>query len=148
MAVAALAGNRIVQIKERRTKSDWALFLKDVASRCRKAEKITLIIDNLNTRAPGSFYETFPPAEAKALWDRFEFVYTPKRGSWLNIAEIEMNVLIRQCLGRRIDAVDEMQRATRAWEERRNNARACVDWQFTTDDARIKLKRLYPTVGT
>lgn len=147
MAVEALAGWRIVQIKERRTKSDWALFLKDVASRYRKAQKITLIMDNLNTHAPGSFYETFPPAEAKALWDRFEFVYTPKHGSWLNIAEIEMNVLIRQCLDRRIDTVDEMRTATQAWAERRNSAQACIDWQFTTDDARIKLKRLYPTIG-
>lgn len=141
MAVEALAGKRIVQIKERRTRSDWALFIKDVASHYRKAEKITLVMDNLNTHSPGSLYETFPPAEAKALWEQFEFVYTPKHGSWLNIAEIEMNVLIRQCLDRRIDTLEEMQGETQAWETWRNNAHACIDWQFTTDNARVKLNR-------
>jgi hypothetical protein len=147
MAVEALAGQRIVHIKERRTRSDWALFIRDVATRYSKAARITLIMDNLNTHSPGSLYESFPPAEAKALWERFEFVYTPKHGSWLNIAEIEMNVLIRQCLDRRIDTLEEMQRATQAWETWRNNAHASIDWQFTTDSARVKLKRLYPTVS-
>jgi hypothetical protein len=103
-------------------------------------------MDNLNTHGPGSLYETFSPVEAQALWDRFEFVYTPKHGSWLNIAEIEINVLIRQCLNRRIDTLDEMQAATHAWEKRRDNAESRINWQFTSDDARIKLKRLYPTL--
>ena len=146
MAAEPLAGKRIVQIKVRRTKTDWALFLNDVAHHYCRAEKITLVMDNLNTHGPGSLYETFPPVVAKALWDRFEFVYTPKHGSWLNIAEIEINVLIRQCLNRRIDTLDEMQTATHAWAKHRNNAQSCIDWQFTTDDARIKLKRLYPTL--
>ena len=146
MAVEPLAGKRIVQVKARRTKKDWALFLDDVAHRYCEAEKITLVMDNLNTHSPGSFYETFPPVLAKALWDRFEFVYTPKHGSWLNIAEIEINVLIRQCLGRRIDTLDEMQTVTHAWEKHRNNAKSHIDWQFTSGDARIKLKRLYPTL--
>jgi len=146
MAVEPLAGKRIVQIKVRRTKKDWALFLNDVAHRYYRAEKITLVMDNLNMHCPGSLYETFPPVLAKALWDRFEFVYTPKHGSWLNIAEIEINVLIRQCLNRRIDTLDEMQAATSAWEKLRNNAESRIDWHFTNDDARIKLKRLYPTL--
>ena len=146
MAVEPLAGKRIVQIKARRTKTDWALFLNDVALRYCRAEKITLVMDNLNTHVPGALYETFPPVVAKALWDRFEFVYTPKHGSWLNIAEIEINVLIRQCLNRRIDTLNEMQAATHAWENHRNNAKSYIDWQFTSDDARIKLKRLYPTL--
>ena len=146
MAVEPLAGKRIVQVKVRRTKKDWALFLNGVAHRYCEAEKITLVMDNLNTHSPGSFYETLPPVLAKALWDRFEFVYTPKHGSWLNIAEIEINVLIRQCLGRRIDTLDEMQAVTHAWEKHRNNAKSHIDWQFTSGDARIKLKRLYPTL--
>ena len=145
MAAEPLAGRRIVQIKERRTRTDWALFLKDVARRYCRAEKITLVMDNLNTHGPGSLYETFPPAVAKALWDRFEFVYTPKHGSWLNIAEIEINVLIRQCLNRRIDTLDEMRSTTQAWQTQRDNAPSRINWQFTTDDARIKLRRLYPT---
>lgn len=146
MAVEPLAGKRIVQVKVRRTKKDWALFLNDVAHRYWRAEKITLVMDNLNTHGPGSLYETFSPVVAKALWDRFEFVYTPKHGSWLNIAEIEINVLIRQCLDRRIDTLDEMRAATHAWEKRRDNTQSCIDWHFTSDDARIKLTRLYPTL--
>jgi len=148
MAVEPLAGKRIVQIKERRTKTDWALFLNDIARRYCQAEKITLVMDNLNTHCPGSLYETFPPVVAKTLWNRFEFIYTPKHGSWLNIAEIEINVLIRQCLDRRIDTLDEMRAATHAWQKRRDNAQSRIDWHFTSDDARIKLKRLYPTLKT
>jgi hypothetical protein len=144
LAVEPLAGKRLVEITERRAKRDWARFLEDLARRYPEAEKITLVMDNLNTHGPGSFYETFPPATAKALWDRFEFIYTPKHGSWLNIAEIEMNVLIRQCLDRRIDALETMRRETTAWNERRDNAPSCIDWQFTTTDARVRLKRLYP----
>ena len=148
MAVEPLHGKRIVQIKERRTKRDWALFLMDINRRYRRAEKITLVMDNLNTHAPGSLYETFSPVVAKALWDRFEFVYTPKHGSWLNVAEIELRVLIQQCLNRRIATLEEIRTATRAWEKQRDNARSRINWQFTTDDARIKLRRLYPTFQT
>jgi len=148
MAVEPLASKRSVQIKERRTKTDWALFLKDIAGCYDRAEKITLVMDNLNTHVPGSLYEAFPPAVAKALWDRFEFVYTPKHGSWLNVAEIELRVLIQQCLNRRIGTLKEMRTAACAWEKRRDNAPSRINWQFTTDDARIKLRRLYPTFQT
>jgi hypothetical protein len=103
-------------------------------------------MDNLNTHSPGSLYETFPPATAKALWDRFEFVHTPAHGSWLNIAEIELSVLVRQCLDRRIDTLQEIRTETGAWQTRRDHAESRIDWQFTDNDARIKLKRLYPTL--
>jgi hypothetical protein len=145
MAFEALTGKRHVEITERRTKKDWALFLEDLAEMYKGAIKITLVMDNLNTHGPGSLYETFPPEQAKALWDRFEFVYTPKHGSWLNIAEIELSSLHRQCLDRRIDNIEEVSREVTAWKISRNNQCAKVNWQFTTDDARIKLRRLYPT---
>ena len=106
MACAPLAGKRIVKITETKTKKDWAVFLKDISASYKDTKKITLVIDNLNTHTPGSFHEVFPPDQAKALWDRFEFVYTPKHGSWLNMAEIELNVLIGQCLNRRIDNIE------------------------------------------
>ena len=102
-------------------------------------------MDNLNTHRPGAFYEAFPPARAKALWDRFEFLFTPKHGSWLNVAEVELNVMIRQCLNRRIDRIDILRNEVAAWQAARDRLRAKVNWQFTTDDARVKLKRLYPT---
>jgi hypothetical protein len=137
----------MVTITERKTKPDWALFLEEIAGRYKDAEKITLVMDNLNTHEPGSFYETFAPKKAKALWDRFEFVYTPKHGSWLNMAEIELNVLTGQCLGRRIDDIEVVRKEVRAWQEKRNNKDAKVNWQFTTKDARTKLSRLYPTLN-
>lgn len=146
MACEPLAGERIVKITETKTKQDWAFFLKDIANNYQEAEKITLVMDNLNTHTPGSFYETFPPEQAKALWDRFEFVYTPKHGSWLNMAEIELNVLIGQCLNRRIDNIDVVRSESNAWQESRNNKGAKVNWQFKAENARTKLKRLYPTL--
>lgn len=100
-----------------------------------------------NRQAIGSLYETFPPETAKDLWDRFEFIHTPKHGSWLNIAESEMNVLIRQCLDRRIDTIEEMRSETEAWNRRRDNAPSHIDWQFTSVDVRVKLKRLCPTLN-
>jgi hypothetical protein len=147
MACEPLAGERMVKITERKTKKDWALFLEEIASYYREAEKITLVMDNYNTHTPGALYETFPPDQAKTLWDRFEFLYTPKHGSWLNIAEIELNVLIGQCLNRRIDDIDVVRSESSAWQEFRNNKDAKVNWQFTTKDARIKLDRLYPTLN-
>ena len=141
-----LTGTRIVDVTERKIKKDWALFIEKIASHYENAEKITLVMDNLNTHKPGSLYEEFPPEKAKALWDRFEFVYTPKHGSWLNMAEIELNVLIRQCLNRRIADIENMRTEVKAWERARNEMKASVNWQFTTEDARIKLKRLYPTL--
>ena len=137
----------MVRITERRTKSDWAYFIEEIAKKYDSAQKIKLIMDNLNTHTPGSIYEAFSPDKAKELWDRFEFVYTPKHGSWLNIAEIELNVLTSQCLNRRIDNIEILNKESLVWQKYRDNKGAKVNWQFTTDDARIKLKRLYPTIG-
>jgi len=148
MACEPLAGKRLVKITGRKTKIDWAYFLEDIATLYTGAEKITLVMDNLNTHTPGSLYETFPPAKAKSLWDRFEFVFTPKHGSWLNMAEIELNVLTGQCLNRRIDNIVEVREETMAWQEYRNNKNSTVKWQFTADDARVKLSRLYPSIDT
>lgn len=146
MANEPLAGKRLTRVTERKTKTDWALFIKEIAQRYEHAEKITLVMDNLNTHYAGSLYETFTPEEAKSIWDRFEFVYTPKHGSWLNMAEIELNVLIGQCLKRRIDKISDVQSEVSAWERHRNNLDAKVNWQFTMENARVKLKRLYPTL--
>lgn len=146
LACEPLAGKRMVKITERKTKQDWAIFLEEIAIQYKDAQKITLVMDNLNTHEPGSFYEAFLPEKAKALWDRFEFVYTPKHGSWLNMAEIELNVLTGQCLNRRIDDIEIVRREVQAWQNFRNNKNAKVKWQFTTKDARIKLSRLYPTL--
>jgi len=148
MATEPLAGKRLVRITDRKTKHDWAHFLEALADSYSEAQRIILVMDNLNTHGPGSFYETFVPEAAQALWNRFEFVYTPKHGSWLNMAEIELNILIKQCLGRRIPTIAEMQAEVSAWEHRRNNSRATIDWQFTAADARTKLRRLYPTLRT
>jgi len=145
IACEPLAGKRMVTITERKTKRDWAIFLEEIAEQYKEAEKITLVMDNLNTHEPGSLYESFPPVKAKALWDRFEFVYTPKHGSWLNMAEIELNVLTGQCLNRRIENIEEVRKEASAWQEHRNNKNAKVNWHFTTENARIKLLRLYPT---
>ena len=145
IACEPLAGKRMVTVTERKTKQDWSCFIEKIAEQYESAEKITLVMDNLNTHSPGALYETFPPEKAKALWNRFEFVYTPKHGSWLNMAEIELNVLTGQCLNRRIDKIEIVRKEVRAWQKSRNNKNAKVNWQFTTDDARIKLTRLYPT---
>ena len=146
LACEPLAGKRMVSITERKTKKDWAHFLEEIAGQHKHAKKITLVMDNLNTHEPGALYEAFPPEKAKALWDRFEFIYTPKHGSWLNMAEIELNVLTGQCLNRRIDDIAVVRREVRAWQKFRNNKEAKVNWQFTTKSARIKLSRLYPTL--
>ena len=145
MASEPLAGKRMTKVTERKTKVDWAQFLHDIAERYPVAKKITLVMDNLNTHSPGALYEAFPADKAKALWDRFEFVYTPKHGSWLNVAEIELNVMISQCLDRRIGSMEKLCAEVAAWQSRRDQLHAKVNWQFTTEDARIKLKRLYPT---
>jgi hypothetical protein len=145
MASEPLAGTRMTKVTEHKTKTDWARFLLDIAERYRDAQKITLVMDNLNTHSPGALYQTFPPERAKALWDRFEFVYTPKHGSWLNVAEIELNVMIGQCLDRRIGSMEKLREEVAAWQARRDQVRARVNWQFTTENARVKLNRLYPT---
>jgi hypothetical protein len=146
MAGEPLAGKRMVRVTERRTKRDWARFVKEIAEQYPQAERITLVMDNLSTHKPGSLYESFSPEEAKRLWDRFDFVFTPKHGSWLNVAEIELNVLNGQCLNRRIDEIEIVRQEAQAWQEYRDSLEAKVNWQFTNEDARIKLQRLYPTL--
>jgi DDE superfamily endonuclease len=142
-----LAGWREVQITERRTRLDWAIAMRELSDRhYPAAERITVVLDNLNTHGPASFYEAFAPEEARRLAGRFDFHYTPKHGSWLNMAEIEFSVLSRQCLDRRIGDTATLRNETRAWTQQRNAATKSIDWQFTTADARIKLKRLYPVI--
>ncbi len=145
MANEPLAGKRLVRITEKKTKTQWAQFIEKIAENYPKADKIILVMDNYGTHNPGALYEAFPPEKAKKLWDRFEFVYTPKHGSWLNMAEIELNVLNGQCLSRRIDDISLVKSEVEAWQDHRNNKDARINWQFTTDNARVKLKRLYPT---
>lgn len=145
MVCEPLTGKRYVNIKETKTKKDWALFIKEIAQKYTEPEKITLVMDNYCTHKPSSLYETFTPEKAKEIWDRFEFIYTPKHGSWLNMAEIELSVLQSQCLNRRIDNIDIVKSEVTKWQEHRNNKDAKVDWQFTIENARIKLKRLYPS---
>jgi len=142
-----LAGKREVEVTARRTKKDYALCLRKIADEVYpEAHVIVLVQDNLNTHAPASLYETFEPAEARRLTNRFEVHYTPKHGSWLDMAEIELGILGRQCLARRIDNVDDLRREVRTWTTDRNAAGTKVNWQFTTTDARIKLRRLYPSI--
>jgi len=145
LEVEPLGGKRKVKITERRTRIDWAHFIKEMLEeRYADAEKVVLVMDNLNTHNIASLYTAFPPEEARCLADRLEIHYTPKHGSWLNIAEIELSVLKRQCLAGRIDCIDKMRDKVAAWNIDRNNRQSEVDWQFRTDDARVKLKRLYP----
>jgi hypothetical protein len=148
MAGEPLAGKRMVRVTERRTKRDWARFVKEIAEQYPQAERMTLVMDNLSTHKPGSLYESFSPEEAKRLWDRFDLVFTPKHGSWLNVAEIELNVLNGQCLNRRIDEIETVRQEVQAWQEYRDNLEAKVIWHFTNEDARIKLDRLYPTLDS
>jgi hypothetical protein len=136
-----LRGKRYTQVTETKTKKDWAQFIWLIATKhYPKAEKITLVMDNLKTHTAGAFYETFEPKEAKKLWDRIEFVYTPKHGSWLNMAEIELHVLNGQCLNRHIGTIKEVEDEVFAWQNARNNKKSKINWQFTTKQARVKLK--------
>ena len=145
MLFAPLEGWREVAIRDRRTAIDYAHILRDLADiRFPKAEKIVLMQDNLNTHRPASLYEAFDPAEARRLTERFEWRYTPKHGSWLNIAECELSVLARQCLERRIPDRATLDAEIRAWTKSRNAANAKLNWHFSTNDARTKLKHLYP----
>lgn len=142
------AGRRHVAVTDRRTKGDWAAQIKELLDvQYPQAKKIVLVLDNLNTHTGASLYEVFEPAEARRLLDRLEIHYTPKHGSWLNIAEIELSILTRQCLQRRIPDKRSLAREVSAWEQQRNSIQAKVNWRFTTDDARIKLKRLYPSLS-
>jgi hypothetical protein len=147
VAVEPLAGRRLVEVTERRTAVDFARFLKRLLDEVyADAERVVLVCDNLNTHTSASLYEAFAPAEARRLAERIEWHHTPKHGSWLNVAECELSVLARQCLGRRIPDRTTLDREVAAWQERRNAQVVKIDWQFTTADARVKLKRLYPTV--
>jgi DDE superfamily endonuclease len=147
LACEPLAGRRWVAVTDRRTAVDWAQQIQAlVDERYPEAERIVLVVDNLNTHTPAALYETFPPAEAKRLADKLELHYTPKHGSWLNIAEIELSILSRQCLNRRLPDKATLRAEVTAWQDRRNAAGGTVDWQFTTEDARLKLKRLYPSL--
>jgi hypothetical protein len=147
MIFEPLAGQRDVEVTDRRTKKDYAQCLRKLSDQMYPdAQIIVLVQDNLNTHSPASLYEAFAPAEAKRLAERFECHYTPKHGSWLDMAEIELGILGRQCLSQRIDTIDELRRQTTAWEKRRDQAKVKVNWQFTTADARIKLRRLYPSI--
>jgi len=139
------AGWRRVQVREQRTKLDWAYEVRDLLDdQYADVPKVTLVMDNLNTHTMGSLYEAFPPAEAQRLAQRLEVHYTPKHGSWLNIAEIELSALSGQCLQRRIPTIAAMRREISAWQQHRNNRGAPINWRFTTEDARIRLIRLYP----
>ena len=140
-----LRGWRHVRVTDRRTKVDWAYALRDFLNEFyAHAEKIILVMDNLNTHSPGSFYEAFDPQVARELTERLEIHYTPKHGSWLNIAECEFSVLQRQCLDRRIAGAEFLGREVNAWQDVRNAIDNKINWQFTTEDARVKLRRLYP----
>ena len=147
MANEPLKGKRLVEVTEYKTKKDWAKFMKRIADEMHPtAKKIRLVMDNFKTHDASAFYETFVPEEAKRLWDRFEFVFTPKHGSWLNMAEIELHVLNGQCLNRHVDSIVKITSEVEAWVNHRNNKTAKINWQFTNDQARIKLKRLYPSI--
>ena len=145
LEVEPLTGRRHVAITEHRTRKDWAVFIKGMLDeRYPQATKVRLVMDNLNAHSAASLYETFQPEEARRLARRLEIHYTPKHGSWLNVAEIELSALNSQCLNRRIPDIDLMRKEVAAWEFDRNNRAATINWRFTTEDARIKLKRIYP----
>ncbi|CAA9374167.1 MAG: Transposase [uncultured Phycisphaerae bacterium] len=147
MAFEPLAGTRHVEVTERKTSADFGRFLRTVSDGLYpRAERVVLVCDNLSTHTPAALYEAFAPAEARRLAARFEWHYTPRHGSWLNVAEMELSVLARQCLDRRIPDLAALTREVAAWERDRNAAVVSVDWQFTTADARVKLKKLYPTI--
>ena len=145
MLFEPLAGKRHIEITDQRRRVEWAEVMRIVADELYpEAEKIVVVLDNLNTHVLAAFYLTFEPCEARRLIERFEFHYTPKHGSWLNMAEIELSALVRQCLDRRIPDKDSLIREVKAWEDQRNSEVIKVHWQFTTADARVKLKSLYP----
>jgi transposase len=147
LACEPLRGWRRIKSTERRTKVDWAHFVRELVDvHYPNAARIVLVMDNLNTHRPASLYEAFEPAEAKRIWDRLELHYTPKHGSWLNIAECEFSVLSRQCTDRRFPDEQALNAAVVAWQAERNADTATVNWRFTTQDARIRLKHLYPTL--
>ena len=147
LACEPLTGQRQVKVTERRTSQDWAHFIRELVDvHYPTAEKLVLVMDNLNTHTPSSLYQTFAPSEARRILSKLELHSTPVHGSWLNMAEIELSALARQCLSRRIGTREELDREVQAWQRRRNEESITVNWRFTTADARIKLKRLYPSL--
>jgi transposase len=147
MLFEPLQGKRFVEVTERRRRIEWATVMKQMADELYpEAEKIVVILDNLNTHTPSAFYETFEPQEARRLVERFEFHFTPKHGSWLNMAEIELSALVRQCLDRRLPDLETLAQEVQAWQKQRNDEIVKVQWQFKTNDARTKLKHLYPKI--
>ena len=147
MMFEPLKARRHVKVMDKRTRKDFAHCIRELLDvHYPKAEKIILVLDNLNTHSEGSLYEAFEPSEARRLAEKLEIHYTPKHGSWLNMAEIEIGVLSRQCLSQYIESKEQMISEVGAWQQQRNYAEATVDWQFTTADARIKLKKLYPVI--
>jgi len=143
IAIEPLAGKRIVAVKERKTKKDYADFMKQLERKYHKAYKVVLVQDNLNTHNPSSFYEAFSPEYAFWLTQRFHMVYTPKKASWLNMAEIELSALSKQCLDRRIDNIKTLSAEVYVWAKQRNRQRTTISWQFTKNIAREKLSRHY-----
>lgn len=145
--IEPLGGWHRVSVREHRTATDWAEEIKEMVDSRLEAEKIVLVMDNLNTHKPASLYKRFPPEEARRIYRKLEIHYTPKHGSWLDIAEIELNMMTRQCLDRRIDNIETLRQELAAWECEKNNEEKKVTWQFRTKDARIKLASLYPRLG-
>lgn len=149
LAVEPLTGHTVTEVTDRRTKVDWAHFVKKLVDQVyAAAEKIILVVDNLNTHVKASLYRAFEPSEAKRIADKLEIHYTPKHASWLNIAEIELSVLARQCLDRRIPNMQLLEKEINIWEYNHNHNLHPINWRFTTENARIKLKKLYPTFVT
>jgi hypothetical protein len=148
MFCEALSGWRQVSVRERRTKIDWAMEIESLLrTRYAEAERVILVCDNLNTHTAGAFYDTFPAAQAREIVRRLEFCHTPKHGSWLNIAENELSSMTRQCLkDRRFATIEQLREQTKAWQQHRNARQRGVEWQFRVDDARIKLKSVYPKI--
>jgi transposase len=148
LACEPLRGKRVLHVRARRTKVDWAHFVRELIEvHYPDAEKIVLVLDNLNTHTPSSFYEAFEPAEAWRLSEKLEVHYTPKHGSWLNMAEIELAILARQCLDRRFSSIEAVREPVQSWQEERNQQQVTINWRFTAEDASIKLKHLYPSIS-
>nr|WP_087149382.1 IS630 family transposase [Algoriphagus resistens] len=149
MANEPLAGKRMVEVTDFKEKQDWAMFIKRISEEmCPDAEKIKLVMDNFKTHSASALYENFGPKEAKSLWDRFEFVFTPKHGSWLNMAEIELHVLNGQCLNRHIPCKEKVEQEVSACQKQRNTKEAKINWRFTTKESRIKSRKLFPSILT
>src|SRR5215212_2905786 len=149
LAFEPLKGRRELRVTEHRRKLEFAHMMRHLLDDLYpEVERIRLVVDNLNTHSPAAFYENFPPEEARRLTKKIEFVYTPKHGSWLNMVEIELSVLVRQCLKRRVPDRETLEREAGAWCEERNRLGTSVEWRFTTEDARIKLRKLYPSIDT